>query len=90
MRSLKVNDGIVIHYNPDLSGGIEVVNLDTKHTQVFTYEQLRNYFIHPSKDSKKFEWIKTLFASIVRSKIISAVEQMNDDEVFKFELFLED
>lgn len=89
MRSMKVNDNIIIHYNSDLSGDIEVVNIKTGNTSIFTYNELRNYFYYPSKDPKKLEWVKTLFASIVRSKIISAVEQMSDEEVFKLELFLD-
>lgn len=90
MMMTKTIGDITITCNSDLSGDILVFNNSTNKTDTFTYELLRNYFLHPSKHPEKLLWVKTLFVGLVRSKIISAVEQMDDDEVLKFEIFLED
>ncbi len=90
MMMTKTIGDITITCNSDLSGDIVVFNNSTNKTDTFTYELLRNYFLHPSKHPEELLWVKTLFVGLVRSKIISAVEQMDDDEVLKFEIFLED
>jgi len=89
MRTFGLENDISVICNSDLSGDIEVVNTKTNVRTVFTFEELQTYFLYNKSFPSKFVWVKEFFANLAREKIISAVEQMSDDEVLKFELYLE-